>query len=364
LALLRFRGCHALVRRLLTHRLLPAIIRAMSLRIIDANLNRAREGLRTAEEYARLTLNDAKAARALKEVRRGLEACAAAFGPELLAARLVQTDVGISPQAVEVRRGTETDVASAAFKRAQEALRVIEEFAQLHNPAAAKAAAQARYAAYSAEQQVLVCAPRRAVLRESPVMAILPARPDWRDQADSLLHAGCRLFQLRDKLATTLEFVHFAQAFVEIAARSGALTIINDRPDIASAIGADGVHIGQTDLPMPETRRIMGPVGIVGVSTHNLAEAQAAEQSGADYVGLGAMFHTETKKVQSIAGPRLVSQVQLDIPVFCIGGINRTNVAELAGHGARHIAVSSALFNTPDAGAEYSALVQALGERA
>lgn len=339
----------------------------MSLRVIDANLNRAREGLRTAEEYARLVLNDAQAAQAVKDIRKHVQECTEAFGPELLAARDIEGDVGIRPEADDVARGTERDIAAAGLKRAQEALRVIEEFAQLHSPTAAAAAAKARYGLYAAEQQLLITAPRRQLLRESPVMAVFSdasVREDWRDVLASLLDAGCLLFQLREKTGSTRNFFDFATAFIPIAAQSDALVIINDRPDIASATGAGGVHIGQSDLPLPQTRRIMGPAGIIGVSTHNAAEALDAQDGGADYVGLGSMFPTNTKNVQSITGPKGVSEVQIDIPVFCIGGITRANVGELVGHGARHIAVSNALLNAADPGAEYKALVEALGERA
>ncbi|MCA8945163.1 MAG: thiamine phosphate synthase [Planctomycetes bacterium] len=340
-----------------------------SLRIIDANLNRAREGLRTAEEYARFVLNDARSAQALKDARRQIQGCAESFGPGLLAARDIVNDVGARPEADDVARATEQGVAAAGLKRAQEALRVIEEFAQLHSPAAAAAAAKARYSAYAAEQQLFVNAPRRAVLRESPVMALFSGtltRDDWRDVLKSLLNRGARLFQLREKDRTTAEFKRFAEAFINCVEDYNALVVINDRTDVAYSVSAHGVHLGQDDLPPEDGRKILGPVALIGVSTHNLTEAKDAEQMGADYVGLGAMFHTQTKKVQSMAGPSLVSQVQpeIQIPVFCIGGINRANVAELVGHGARHIAVSSALLNAPDPGAEYKLLVDALGERA
>ncbi|MCA8910505.1 MAG: thiamine phosphate synthase [Planctomycetes bacterium] len=341
----------------------------MSLRVIDANLNRAREGLRTAEEYARLVLDDAPSAQTIKDARRLVQTCADAFGPELLAARDIEHDVGTRPKADDVTRGSEREIALAGLKRAQEALRVIEEFSQLHSPTAAAAAAKARYAAYAAEQQLFINAPRRALLRESPVMAIFSgacAREDRRDVLKSLLDAGCRLFQLREKERTAAEFRRFAAAFIEHANGHEALTVINDRADIAAAAGAQGVHLGQQDLPPEDARRLLGPGALIGVSTHNPEEAREAEQIGADYVGLGAMFHTETKKVQSVAGPKAVSQVQagVQIPVFCIGGITPANVGELVGHGARHIAVSSALLNAPDPGAEYKALCKALGEHA
>ena len=338
----------------------------MSLRVIDANLNRAREGLRTAEEFARLMLNDATAAQALKDVRKHVQTCAEAFGPELLSARDVEGDTGIRPEANDVTRRSEREVATAALKRAQEALRVIEEFAQLHSPQAASAAAKARYAAYMAEQQLFVTTPRRAAL-QSPVMVVFSGmyrRDDWRDVLASLLEAGARLFQLREKDIPARNFVAHAVAFKAVTRRFEPTIIINDRADVAGAIGADGVHLGQDDLDIVHARKILGPNALIGVSTHDPDEAKEAEQSGADYVGLGAMFHTDTKKVQSTAGPSAVSKVHVEIPVFCIGGITESNVAELVGHGARHIAVSSALLNASDPGAEYLSLVKALGERA
>ena len=337
-----------------------------SLRIIDANLNRAREGLRTAEEYARLVVNDAQSAQALKDVRKHVQACAEAFGPELLAARDIEGDIGTRPEADDVSRGTEEDVASAGLKRAQEALRVIEEFAQLHSPIAAAAAAKARYGLYAAEQQLFIAAPRNATL-VSPVMVVfnnMYVRDDWRDVLGSLLQAGARLFQLREKNLPTRNFVAHAQAFQAVVRPHGGVTVINDRADVAAATGSEGVHLGQDDLSIDQARMLLGPTAIIGISTHNQGEALDAQDEGADYVGLGAMFHTDTKKVQSMAGPSAVSKVQVDIPVFCIGGITRANVGELVGHGARHIAVSSALLNAADPGAEYRGLCQALGERA
>ncbi|MCA8914388.1 MAG: thiamine phosphate synthase [Planctomycetes bacterium] len=339
-----------------------------SLRVIDANLNRAREGLRTAEEYARLVLEDAPAAQALKDVRKHVQACTEAFGPGLLAARDIEGDPGTRPEADDVRRGSERDIAAAGLKRAQEALRVVEEFAQLHSPAAAGAAAKARYAAYQAEQSLFVLTPQRAALA-SPVMVVfsnMAARDDWRDVLASLLDAGARLFQLREKDISARNFVAHVVAFKAVTRKHEATVIINDRADVAAATGANGVHLGQDDLDIVHARKILGPNALIGISTHDRAEALDAQDMGADYVGIGAMFHTDTKKVQSLGGPALVSTVRpgMNIPVFCIGGIRQDNVAKLVGHGARHIAVSSALLNASDPGAEYLALCKALGERA
>lgn len=336
----------------------------MSLRILDANLNRAREGLRTCEEYARLELNDARAAAAVKRARRLVQACSDALGLQrLLAARDINGDVGVQPQADDVQRGDSRDVAQAAIKRAQEALRVVEEFSQLENPQTAAAAAQARYAAYEAEQQLFVAAPNRAILRESPIMVVftraLCAKP-WQETLADLLEAGARLFQLREKEADAGEFAAFAREFAQLA--PDAALIINDRADIAALIGA-GVHCGQRDLTVADARRVAGPAALIGVSTHNMEEAARAEAEGADYLGLGAMFPTGTKVVEFMAGPGMIKPVceRVSVPVFPIGGVTPENAHELAAAG--RAAVSGALLRSARPAEACRALLQGL-ERA
>lgn len=335
----------------------------MSLRILDANLNRAREGLRTCEEFARLVLNDARAADSAKSVRRTLAQVSDLLGLErLLSARNVAADPGLRPDADDVSRGSAADIARAAIKRAQEALRVIEEFSQLESPQAAALAAKARYGAYEAEQQLFVAAPRRAVLHSSAVMVLVTrklCKLPWQKVLQELLAAGARLFQLREKDASTREFAEFAHAFTELA--PGACVIINDRADIAALCGA-GVHVGQDDLDAQSAREVAGPCAIVGVSTHNVTEALRAQQAGADYIGLGAMFETATKEVQSVAGPAMIGPVQsgVQLPVFAIGGITPENVGQVRQAGGRRVAVSGALLSADQPGAAYAALIKAL----
>lgn len=336
-----------------------------SLRILDANLNRAREGLRTAEEFARLGLNAAPAAAKLKEARRHIEACVGELGglaDAMLAARDVAGDVGLRPDADDVSRRGPESIARAALKRAQEALRVVEEFCQLHSRAAAACAAQARYATYEAEQALFV-PDKRAKLAESRVMCLFSdacVREDWRDVLDALLGAGARLFQLREKDLPARSFVAYARSFLDIARRHDALVIINDRADVAAACGADGVHLGQQDLPLAAARDLLGPTTLIGQSTHSLPEALDAADEGADYLGLGSMFPTGTKAVQSMASPAILAEVQqnVELPVFAIGGITPGNVGQL---GARHVAVSAALLNAKDPAQAFRALVEAMG---
>ena len=339
------------------------------LRILDANLNRSREGLRTAEEYARFIVNDAAALEALRQVRRGLEKVIAALGPaapSLLAARDVPGDIGVEPQAPAERR-TSGDVAQAGIKRAQEALRVIEEYSHLVAKDAPPLAAQARYALYEAEQRLFAGAPSPLVARlaKEPVMVIVTRRmchTSWRTLLEELLEAGARVFQLREKRLSTRDFSLYAQQFSERARRKDALTIINDRADVAFASGADGVHLGQDDLPIASARRLLGKGALIGLSCHNLEEARQAVASGADYIGLGAMFDTRTKVVTKMAGPSLLSEVvpNVNVPVLAIGGIKAGNVGELGKAGAKHAAVCSAIIRSRTPGKAYRVLVDAL----
>lgn len=339
------------------------------LRILDANLNRAREGLRTAEEYARFVVNNAAALAMLKTVRRGLEGIIEALGPaapSLLAARDVPGDIGVEPQAPAERR-TSNDVAQAGIKRAQEALRVIEEYSHLVATSAPALAAQARYALYEAEQCLFAQAPHPMLARltREPVMVIVTRRmchSSWRTLLEDLLEAGARVFQLREKRLSARDFTLYAQQFAERARRKDGLTIINDRADIAYASGADGVHLGQEDLPIVSARRMLGKGALIGLSCHNLVEARQAVAAGADYVGLGAMFDTRTKVVTKMAGPSLLGEVvpNVNVPVLAIGGIKASNVGELGKAGAKHAAVCSAIIRSRTPGKAYRDLVDAL----
>lgn len=162
---------------------------------------------------------------------------------------------------------------------------------------------------------------------------------------------GCTLVQLREKTISSHEFYQTALRVREITARLGVPLIINDRADIAFAVDADGVHIGQDDLPYEAARRIVGKNKIVGVSTHNLADAMTAAETGADYIGVGAMFATRTKTDANIAGMDELRHIReaVKIPIVAIGGINKSNISLLKDIGIDGIAVVSAIVAERDA---------------
>jgi thiamine-phosphate pyrophosphorylase len=171
------------------------------------------------------------------------------------------------------------------------------------------------------------------------------------DILDQFLSAGVKLVQLRAKDLPSNEFFALAQQAREATRRAGALLIVNDRADIALAVQADGVHLGQEDLPLDAARKIVGHKLILGISTHDLAQAKAAEASGADYIGFGPIFGTTTKQTgHSPRGLEMLREIKntVKIPVVAIGGINEMNVANVWKVGADSAAIISDLMGAED----------------
>jgi thiamine-phosphate pyrophosphorylase len=169
--------------------------------------------------------------------------------------------------------------------------------------------------------------------------------------AEALLAGGARCLQLRWKPAAPRDVLEAARAIHGLARDAGALFIVNDRPDIAVLAGADGVHLGQDDLPPAAARRVLGPGRIVGVSTHDLSQVRAAVAAGADYVAVGPIYAT-TSKVGALAprGPELVRAARplVPCPLVAIGGIDATTAPDVIAAGADAVAMIGALVRTPD----------------
>jgi thiamine-phosphate pyrophosphorylase len=170
------------------------------------------------------------------------------------------------------------------------------------------------------------------------------------DCVEQAILGGCTVVQLREKTASSGEFYRSALNVREVTARLGIPLIINDRADIALAVNADGVHIGQKDLPCEAVRQIIGQDRIIGVSAGNLAEALAAAENGADYLGVGAMFATGTKTDANLTGKEELIRIResVNLPVVVIGGINKETVPFFKGTGIDGIAVVSAIVAQKD----------------
>lgn len=172
------------------------------------------------------------------------------------------------------------------------------------------------------------------------------------EQVRRLASAGARFIQLREKTMASGELLSEAKNALEEAKKHNARLIINDRVDIVMISGADGVHLGQDDLPPKEARKLLGENAIIGISTHSLEQARAAVDEPIDYIAIGPIFATETKSdtspVVGLEGIRKVRSVIKDFPLVAIGGIQRVNVKDVIDAGANSAAVISALSKPKD----------------
>ena len=188
----------------------------------------------------------------------------------------------------------------------------------------------------------------------TPLYVVLDRGPagsrDLGQLLDAVLAGGCRVVQLREKTMPLSDLYPVARALQRRCKEAGCLFIVNDRVDLALAVDADGVHVGQEDLPAREARKLLRPGMILGVSTHDEGQARRARDDGADYVAVGSMYPTGSKPSFRLVGPELLSRVRPEIPVplVAIGGITVDNVAEVIRAGADAVAVISAVCAASD----------------
>ncbi len=166
----------------------------------------------------------------------------------------------------------------------------------------------------------------------------------------ALIEGGVDILQLRAKKSSPADIAALAEAVLPITRAAGVPFVINDFPEIARAVGTDGIHVGQDDLSVEETRRIVGPNCFVGKSTHSVAQARAALVEGADYIGFGPLYATGTKPDYVPIGLQDIAQVQsfAQAPVFCIGGINEITLPSVLAAGAKRVVIVSALLLAAD----------------
>jgi len=351
-------------------------------RLLDAVANRASEALRVIEDYVRFVLDDRTLTSRLKDFRHELRRLLKPFSNT--EQRDTEHDVGTELESDgEYERREISDVLSANFGRLQESLRSLEEFSKLETPQCAKEFERLRYRSYTLHKEVLANSPlslrERVRVRGSSAneLSSNPLRSDlasaklyvltdcgadaveFREKIRTLIVDGADVIQLRDKAADARTLLDRAKIVRELtrALEHGVLFVMNDRPDLARLAEADGVHVGQTELSVQDVRRIVGDEMLIGVSTHNIDQARAAVRDGADYLGAGPVFPSTTKDFEIFPGLEFLREVamEIQIPVFGIGGIDADNLPQVLETGILRIAVSHAA-------SQAAILVQKLGK--
>lgn len=339
-------------------------------RILDANLNRSAEALRVMEEYARFELEDSGLTFDLKKIRHALaSSISTAIQTSLIRHRDITRDVGREATTQsEYQRTATSSVVIAAAKRLGEALRAIEEYGKILDPKFAAIIEQIRYQGYELERRITLTIQARDRFKNVNLYVILTealCKTDWFATARSALRGGVDCIQLREKTLPDRERIKRAVKLSSLCHEHEALFIVNDRPDIAVISHADGVHLGQNDISIEDTRRVLPDTAIIGVSTHTVEQVRSASKQVPDYIAVGPMFDTKTKPQDHIAGPKTLAlaRQETSLPLVAIGGIHSTNADIILSAAPCCLCVCTAVIASPDVEAASRQLRQIIDQR-
>lgn len=337
--------------------------------LINAGANRAREGLRVAEDYARYLRDRPVLADELKDIRHELNNALGllpnAWLPPLQRNR--GREAGLeAPTAEKAERSQPVEIALQNLKRAQESFRSLEEHVKMISPDAALAITPLRYKAYALEPLLAVPVAMSSRLATAKLYFLVTADAcsvGLERAVKDALAGGVTVIQSREKKLADREWLAILELLRRWTNESDALLIVNDRPDLALLVDADGVHLGQDDMEVLQARRIVGHSRIVGKSTHSVVQFRQAVTEGADYAGVGPVFESNTKDFSSLAGldyVREVSAISGSYPWFALGGIHAGTIAMAAHAGATRVAVSNVLASSHQPSVTASQLLRQL----
>ncbi len=314
-------------------------------RIADAAVNRAAEGLRVLEDTARFALDNTETAAVLRNLRHSTRAVFTDRRDTLICARDADGDVGrqISEKSRDDARQDLRETCLANFKRVQEAFRTIEEILKTSGHyRAGKQTETMRFTLYTTEKKMMSFFRKRlppglyGILGEKFSRGRTNLEVAWQ-----MADAGVNVIQYREKLTNkSLKQIYEECCDIRrITSDHGVMFIVNDFPEIARMVGADGTHAGQDDLPAADLKKTAGDM-IVGISTHSPAQAEKAIEDGADYIGVGPLFETATK--EDVCSPVGLDYLEwavenVTVPFVAIGGIKRHNLPEVVKRGARTV---------------------------
>jgi len=316
--------------------------------IIDANLDRAREGLRVLEDWARFGIMRDELVVKLKNFRHTLSKY------HLFKYKNARNFSKDKSQGLahheQKNRDSIKNIISANSSRVQEALRVIEEYSRNDNSELSLVSSQIRYEIYSLEITLLHSSSNQELLKvilENDLYYISNQSPKTIQIIEKILNGGVKIIQHRFKDGTDYDNLKKALEIRELCNKHKALFIVNDRIDIALAANADGIHLGQDDIDIKSARRILGYSKLIGVSANKSSDIKKAVENGCDYLGVGPVFETETKKEKKPLGINRIKKItgSLSTPFFVIGGIKKENIGILKKNGLNKVAIISELAN-------------------
>ncbi len=342
-------------------------------RLLDANLNRAFEALRTLEDIARFQDQSAFQSQ-YKTLRHQLRAATQDWShEELYASRNSSGDVGreIKTAAESSRDGGLSNIAEAASQRIQQSLRCLEEASKFVYPSSAAAIESVRYQVYDLNAQMLLSQKRDLLfLRQTKLYVLADCQcplEQFVQRVNDLSQSGVDLIQIRDKQLDARELIRYTRSAIEAVDAKQTRIIVNDRADVVQCTSAFGLHVGQTDLSVAQSRSIVAPKCVVGLSTHDMAQVKQAIAVGADCIGCGPTFASNTKEFSTFAGLPFLSEVSAflrdtgsTMPAFAIGGIDLSNLRSLLETGITRVAVSKAIWGAEQPGVAAEAFRQIL----
>lgn len=315
-------------------------------RLLDANINRVSEGIRVVEDVARFVYNQKEFSKELREKRHYLRKLFIEKDRDFFNSRDTKRDVGIeiTKESQLDKKSNIKNIVVGNFKRIQEGLRSIEEISKIScDYSISKEVEALRYSFYNLEKEFMGSLKPEIPLGLYGITAenFSNGRSNY-EVVREMINSGIKIVQYREKFKSLREKLEEAKILCELCKKNNVLFIVNDHVDIALMVDADGVHVGQEDMPVSEIRKILGANKIIGLSTHSVEDANRAILQDVDYIGVGPIFPTTTKD-RTAVGIEYMDYVEknINLPYITIGGIKESNLLEVVKKGAKRIALVS-----------------------
>ncbi len=324
-------------------------------RILDANVNRAAEGIRVVEDICRFDYEDEKLTKKLRDMRHLVRKNLKDIDHHLLKNRDSSHDIGkkITTQSKIDKKENRAQIITANFKRALEAIRVIEEILKTVDGMyeIGKEYEDIRYRLYYLEKEVMLLSRKKNISKGIYGITFekFSNGKSNTEVVEEMIKAGIKTVQYREKDKSFKQMYKEAKIIREMTKKAGVTLIINDHIELALMIEADGVHVGQDDWPVKKVRELVGDDMIIGLSTHSKEQALEAVKLGVDYIGVGPIYDTNTKDYATVGIEYLEFVAKnIDIPFVAIGGIKEHNIEEVKNAGAKIIALVTEITEAKD----------------